>query len=196
MTATTLQNMIEQDHKYTLELVGKLQSEFDSNMKNKYKNSLVRHLSRALTAEEMVLYPIIDKVITNKKLQANKQVLLETLKEAHLKIKEDLVDMDSMVSIQVDFGKKLEQMMVLLNTVYTKEMDLMTELSNPALTDESGSNLIIDDSFGKEYLSAKESAPTRPHPKQPMSNPIVQAAACAVENPIDKLKDVQREFAD
>ena len=193
---STVLQVLTKDHEYTKELVEKIYSTPESDLKTKYKNSFVRHLSRSLVATEMVVYPIVYDILESTKFKEDRDEMITTLKDAHVKIKEDLHEIDQMVPIQADFGNKVDKMMELLTAVNKRERELVTELGDAAFSNKNGTNPLIDEKYASDYLSAKESAPTRPHSNQPLSNPLVQAAACACETPFDKIRDAQREFAD
>eukprot|EP00835_Amoeboradix_gromovi_P005884 NODE_606_length_6171_cov_0.294466.p2 type:complete len:201 gc:universal NODE_606_length_6171_cov_0.294466:4456-3854(-) len=188
--------VLRADHVYSTNLSESLTNSTETSEKNKFKNSLVRHLSRSLVAEEMVVYPIMKDLLSNAPMKKDVRDALNTLQEAHTQIKSDLCNLDSMVPIQPDFSRTLAQMMELLNTVDSREEELIKEMSDVSYCTGNGVNPLNDPSYADDYLTAKESAPTRPHPSEKQANPLIQAAECACTAPIDKLRDYSREFAD
>ncbi|KNE57355.1 hypothetical protein AMAG_18042 [Allomyces macrogynus ATCC 38327] len=49
--------------------------------------------------------------------------------------------------------------------------------------------------LGQRFLGAKRMAPTHPHPAAP-DKPVTEAIVGAMTTPLDKLRDVPREFAE
>lgn len=196
---TPLLKQVAEDHEYATELSQKISTVVETKERMKYKNSLVRNLSRYLVGMEMVVYPVLNELMDNSPLipaGKNATEVFEVLKAAHIKIKEELYDVDQMVAIQADFPAKLDKLMELVDSVFNRESDLISQFSDAAFKNKQGTNPLLDQKFTSDYLAAKESATTRPHSYQPLSNPLILAAACACETPFDKMKDSQREFAD
>ncbi|TPX32843.1 hypothetical protein SmJEL517_g04149 [Synchytrium microbalum] len=149
----------------------------DTENRQRHINSIVRSLSVHSLAEEMIIYPAMEKHILG-----GKTIAIQ-LRQEHLDLKKDLQVVDSLPLSDANLEP-------LLSKIMKDKLEESTEF--PALRREI--SLIQAIELGREFMKAKSKAPTRPHPKAPDASGIMGKATSMAAGPIDKMRDGSRDF--
>jgi hemerythrin superfamily protein len=167
--------LVEDDHRS----VERLFSMFESGDGDRRATAeqLVRELSVHATAEEQVVYPELSKHV------ADGAILADEARAEHQRMKELLVEID-----RGDDDGRLRELVTELKRevqhhVREEEGDLLPRLRaavGPARFRE----------LGEWFQSAKDKAPTRPHPHAPSTRPgnVVAGAAARL---VDRVRDAR-----
>ncbi|CCG02968.1 alpha/beta hydrolase fold domain-containing protein [Blastococcus saxobsidens] len=147
-------------------------------------DQVVAELSMHAFAEETVLYPIWPEIgMTDEHDDAEHE---------HQEIKELLVTLGRTEPEETEFEETLSKLIGLVrHHVEDEESDELPEFRSKAGAERMAQ-------LGKEFLTAKRRAPTRPHPNAP-SEGLAEKVAGAVAKPLDMARDVasgkQKELA-
>jgi hemerythrin superfamily protein len=178
MDAITL---LKQDHK-TVEGLFKKFEKTGANAhvaQRDLAEKIIRELSVHAAIEEQVFYPAIREAVPDVE-----DTVLESLEEHHI-VKWVTSELDSM---QPDHERFRAKMTVLIENVRHHVEEEEHELF-PEVRKAMGRKALAE--LGQAMEEAKETAPTRPHPKAPDAPPgnVVAGAAAAI---VDKVRDAAR----
>jgi hemerythrin superfamily protein len=175
--------LLEQDHRTVERLYEEYQSATDVDRKQQIVHTITRELSVHAEIEEMHLYPLAASLVEGG------EDLTEHSKSEHQEVKETLDQIDSMSVGDEGFDEKLAEMMAdVTHHVAEEESELFPKLRG-AIDDERVMEL------GRTLATAKETAPTRPHPGAPNSSVGSKLLGPGTAL-VDKARDVVRDFAD
>jgi hypothetical protein len=145
----------------------------------KWKNLYVNEIARHLVAEELVLYPKLEILLSKEEADLRRQ--------EHTKIKEELCKLDDIDIEDVHFSSQMDIVMHIFNQhCIPEEQDLQVfrEKITPDKLEE----------MGKEFASQKTSVTTRPHPGASDKGSTLERVAVNVASPYDRLRDKMRSF--
>jgi len=180
-------DLIEQildDHKEIRAFCTKIQEERDNPKEAiKWFHQLTWEVARHSVAEELVLYPMMEK-----ELGINGKEMADSSRADHQRTKDDLQYLEGASTLE-DMGmherfyKMAEELLVHLDK---EERDDIASLQKVASRD----SLLH---AGKDFKRTKHFAPTRPHPENSMK-PLFETPYSLMVAPIDKLRDMFRSF--
>jgi hemerythrin superfamily protein len=144
--------------------------------------TIIRELSIHAAIEEQVLYPAMRTALPD-----GDRLVQEALQE-HKEAKEALADLDRKGPEDADFDSTVDSLIEdVRHHVEEEEGELLPKLES-ALPQERLEEL------GRKLETAKEGAPTRPHPHAP-DEPPANIAAGMVAGVVDRTRDAVREGA-
>ncbi|XP_055332480.1 uncharacterized protein LOC129584353 isoform X2 [Paramacrobiotus metropolitanus] len=151
---------------------------------DKWFNQLIWSIAKHSAAEELIVYPMLDK------LGGRGKALAEKSRQDHQKTKEVLCELDGK-KVTPDVRKKIEQMMSeLLEHIGMEEgKDGDLEVIRQGIAPDE----LMD--AGKQYERTRMFVPTHPHPNAPDKPPFENVAGL-LALPMDKLRDLFRSFPD
>ena len=179
MTATQGDDVVDiltTDHREVLELVQRIPSVEDANVRRDMADTVIAEVMRHSVAEEMYVYPVM---------------------------RDQLPDGEEEVKHDVDEHQKLEEVMKKLENIDANDahfFDVVTELKNllahhasdeendqfPQLRATIPEDQLVE--IGRKVEAAKKAAPTRPHPSAPHSELFHKALGPSV-GLVDRLRD-------
>ncbi|CAG8572631.1 12779_t:CDS:2 [Acaulospora colombiana] len=133
--------------------------------------------------EEVVFYPLLEK-----HLPSGKEVADHSRKE-HLQVKEDLVKLDKMNVTDEGYNELVEKTMKELQSHIKEEETSIF----PKFKEAVAANVLNE--AGEKFVSTRKMAPTHPHPGAP-DKPPAETAAGMTALPLDKARDLTRDFVD
>ncbi|MEC9483773.1 MAG: hemerythrin domain-containing protein [Halomonas sp.] len=175
-TKTDVVDILITDHREMTDLLGQAMNTPDASQRRDLVDTVIAEVMRHAVAEEMYVYPVMEKHLPNGKEEADHD------REEH----------DEIVQVM----KKLED----ADASEPKFMDLMQELDKqlrhhaddeesdqfPSLRKHLTQNQLVD--MGDKVQTAKKLAPTRPHPSAPHSELFHKSVGPGV-GMVDRLRD-------
>ena len=161
------------------------QSTSNTQQKQQIAHTIIKELSIHSACEEEIFYPALKKSVAN-----GEELYNRSLKE-HQELKETLFKLDNMslADDQSLFHSTLQEAIKeTLEHVQEEETEILP-LFQSAVTPTYLNQL------GEQFLSTKNSVPTRPHPAAPASYPL-NVPVNHMTAPIDKIRDAAREALD
>jgi len=185
--STTVQkkNLIEEaikDHRVIKDLWKRFEKEKNNNERQKIANTIIREASIHSAAEEIIVYPLLEKYFTSGEDVANHS------RSEHLQLKKDLHQLDSMKVTDPEYDQLFTKAMKEFERHASEEEGD----SFPQLRKAIGSEEQLD-KLGVEFEKTRPKVPTRPHPSAPDQPPFETIAGMATA-PLDKGRDMAREF--
>ena len=179
MDAITL---LKQDHKTVEGLFKRFEKAGDRAFKTKREvvDKIVEELAVHASIEEQLFYPAVRKAV-----EETEDLVLESLEEHHI-VKWVLSELDGMDPEAERFEAKVTVLMEnVRHHVEEEEDDLF-----PKVRDAIGRKALAE--LGEQMAKAKETAPTRPHPRSPDTPPgnVVTGAAAGM---IDRARDAGKK---
>ncbi|KND00129.1 uncharacterized protein SPPG_04471 [Spizellomyces punctatus DAOM BR117] len=148
----------------------------------KWVNQLFWEIARHSIAEELIVYPALEKHVTNGKAIADKD------RQEHQQVKNDIYELQKKTAGKdADFDALLAKMMrELRQHIQEEETEDLPKLRS-ALQNEEGTKL------GREFQMTKKFVPTRSHPSAP-DKPPFETVVGLLTAPLDKLRDMFSKF--
>jgi len=174
-------DVIVRDHNYFRELYRQFKATVDVEERQRLANEIVRATSIHDGIELSVLYDAIDKHLPQGKAVA------DHLRQEHQSLRQKLYELDGKSVADPQFEAKLDALFVEL------EHHMQDEERNelPQLRAVMGEAAFID--LGDKLDKSRPLVPTRPHPSAPL-NPLGATAAGLAMAPIDRIRDIARDF--
>jgi len=185
-TPRAIDTIIQNDHESFRNLYDRFMSSSAVSERQALANEFIREVATHSIAEELVLYPRLQKMWMAAQEDAAK---VDQFREEHLEVKKALYDLDHMSVQHADYEPKLKHVMNSLNHHISEEEEDALRALRSRLTEDDLAAL------GDEFLHEKNMAPTRPHPSAP-DHPPLETLAGLASAPMDKLRDLGRKFAD
>ncbi|QKX54336.1 uncharacterized protein TRUGW13939_01422 [Talaromyces rugulosus] len=175
-----ISDVIKQDHK---EIIACYHRIVDANYHDeiiRFQNLFIWELARNVAAEELVVYPAIEKAVRGGLMVAEKD------RQAHQRIKAQLKTFQHTQPSNPQFIPIIKALMVDVSRYIDDEetndlMKLEESLS------EKDSNALAN-----SFVRTKAFVPSRSHPITP-SKPPLETAFCLVTAPIDQVADMFRK---
>jgi len=172
---------IIEDHKELKSYYDKIMNSSDPKVQTEFQNQFVWELARHSIAEEIVVYPAMEKHVPNGKDMAEKD------RQEHRAVKEKLYEFQGMKPDQPEFKPTLKSLMDDLSQhIKEEEQDDLPALEK-ALADADS------ESLASSFERTKMFVPTRSHPSAP-DRPPFETAMGMLAAPMDKLMDMFRKF--
>ncbi|KAK5988944.1 putative hemerythrin-like protein [Cladobotryum mycophilum] len=179
---------ITKDHRELEEYYNRIIDSKDADEQKRYQNQFVWELARHSIAEEIVVYPAIEKSVTDGVTIANKdRTEHQKGKGAQSQIKEQLYDFQSMSPEQPEFLPTITRLWDDLSQ-HIKEEE---EEDLPRL--EKALDLEESERLAKSFQRTKHFVPTHSHPSAP-DKPPFETVVGMMTAPIDKLMDMFKKF--
>ena len=159
MNALTL---LKQDHQNVEALFRRFEQagEDDHQEKQRVASKVIEQLSTHAAVEELVLYPAV-----RRELPEETPLVLEALEEHHL-VKLSLAELDRLRPQDERFTAKMTVLIESVRHHVEEEEEELFPKIREALSVQQLEEL------GEAMEKAKETAPTRPHPRQPDQPPL------------------------
>ncbi|OAX79791.1 hypothetical protein ACJ72_05885 [Emergomyces africanus] len=150
-------------------------------IKTRFQNHFVWELARHSVAEELLLYPALEKHLADGKERVEKD------RKRHQKTKEQIMEFQSMKPTDADFEPTINSLMDSLSThMEDEEEDNLPALEKVISNEDS-------EELSKSFKRTKMFVPTRLHPAAP-NHPAFENVIGFMMAPIDKLGDMFRRL--
>ncbi|KAI5809213.1 hypothetical protein BZA77DRAFT_288571 [Pyronema omphalodes] len=180
---SSLTDTIKHDHRELETYSSNILNAKDNDTKVRWQNQFVWELCRHAIAEELVVYPAIDKYVPNGTEVADKD------RASHQKVKVLLEQFQAMDPSDAQFEPTLKAIMADL-TEHIKDEELH---DLPQLEKALANNNAESADLAKSFERTKMFTPTRSHPAAPNKPPFETVAGLMVA-PMDKLRDMFSKF--
>jgi len=178
-TQGSISKRIISDHRAFFNLYDQYKTESNPEMRDRIANTIIREVAIHSTAEEVVVYPVIEKNFENGRDHAQR------LRAEHQDVKNDLYNFDS----TKDPGLLSKIMSELRKHIEYEEGQEIPMLMSKLSTSE-------DQSLVTQWDKTRTTVPTRPHPSAPDKGGLTKAAAGMASKPLDLLMDTTRQYVD
>ncbi|RHZ56839.1 hypothetical protein Glove_396g84 [Diversispora epigaea] len=171
------------DQSIILKLKERFENTNDEGERQKIHNTIVREMSIHIYCKEVNLYPLFEKHLPDGKS------ICEKCRQGNLEIKKELAKLDGMKVSDDGYITLFHKIMDLFKSQVDESQGKVFPKFKEAITPD-----IIKEE-GAKYVSSRSLAPTHPHPDAP-SKPMKETVAAIVTAPVDKARDIPREFVD
>jgi hemerythrin-like domain-containing protein len=180
MTETTGQqdvvDILTTDHREALELIQQIKSTASGEERREKTDIVIAELVRHSVAEEMYVYPVIQKEFSNGK------DVVEHDTEEHKELEREMSTLEDLKGDADGFLEAIDKLETTLrHHVEHEESEQFPELRSRI----SGDQLV---KMGEQVEKAKKLAPTRPHPNAP-NNQFFHKLAGPGVGMIDRMRD-------
>ncbi|KAI8962393.1 HHE domain protein [Daldinia sp. FL1419] len=176
-----LLNTIKHDHRELEAYYPHIVDNKSADERTRYRNLFVWELARHSVAEELIIYPEIEKHSKNGRDIASKD------RKQHQNIKERLYRLQNLKAEDPDFESTFQDLFSDLQQ-HVKEEE---EHDLPELEANLDKDRLLQ--LGKSFERTKSLVPTRSHPLSPTTPPF-ETAIALLSAPIDKVADIFRKF--
>ncbi|KAA0013859.1 hemerythrin domain-containing protein [Billgrantia pellis] len=175
-TVADVVDILTIDHRQMEELLGRIQHTPEPDQRRELADTLIAEVMRHAVAEEMHVYPVIEKYVPNgtDDVQHDKQEHDEIVQ-----VMKQLEDADTSDPTFMDHVRKLDGL--LRHHASDEEGEQF-----PKLRSHIPGEQLVD--MGRKVETAKQLAPTRPHPSAPHSELFHKTVGPGV-GMIDRLRD-------
>ncbi|KAF2139227.1 uncharacterized protein K452DRAFT_275344 [Aplosporella prunicola CBS 121167] len=178
---TRISESIKQDHRELENAYNKIKSATTADEKTRWQNQFTWELARHSIGEELVVYPAMEKYLTEGKTMAEKD------RGQHQTVKEQLYKFQGLKADDKEF-------MPTLQSLWTELSEHIKDEENhdlPAL--EKKLQEIDSEDLTTSFERTKMFTPTRSHPSAP-DKPPYETVVGLMSAPIDRLADLFRKF--
>ncbi|KAJ6187019.1 hypothetical protein N7519_001927 [Penicillium mononematosum] len=174
---------IKKDHREIESYYGKIITSKDPDEQTRFQNMFIWALARHSIGEELVLYPLFEKTLSDGVQMANKD------RDQHMQVKKQLKAFQNMTPSDTQFVPTIRELMEHLSEhIKEEESDDLPRLE-AALTQEDSEDC------SKTFGRTKMFVPSRSHPSAP-DKPPYETAIGLLTAPIDHLADLFRKWPD
>ncbi|KAI0831550.1 HHE domain protein [Hypoxylon sp. FL0890] len=174
---------IQQDHDELEDYYNRIINSKDHDEQRRFQNAFVWELARHSIAEELVVYPTLEKVVSDGAQRADQD------RAEHQKVKERLYEFQNMKPGDQNFIPTLEVLFKdLKQHIKHEEEDDLVKL-------EEALGLTQSKELCQKFEKTKYFTPTRSHPSAP-NKPPFETVVGLMTAPIDKLRDLFAKFPD
>lgn len=178
---TGIIDTIKQDHRHIEEYYDNVVNATDDDTRTRWANQFTWEVARHSIAEELVVYPAIEKHLPDGKQRADKD------RAEHQVVKNKLNDFQKMKANHPDLIPTIQSMMAdLKQHMNEEEQDDLVALE-AALPQEDSMKM------AKSFERTKMFVPSRSHPMAP-NKPPFETVVGLLTAPIDHIMDVFRKF--
>lgn len=184
MSKQNLLELILDDHKEIRAFCKQVQSTEPSEA-IKWMHQLTWEVARHSVAEELILYPLMEK-----ELGAKGKQMADDSREDHQRIKEDLQFLESATTLEDPqyMSRYVKMADELLEHLDKEEREDIAHVRQNVSEEELMKS-------AKDFKRTKHFVPTRPHPEM-SQNPLFETPYSLIVTPLDKLRDMFRSFPD
>ncbi|KAJ5545091.1 hypothetical protein N7535_006522 [Penicillium sp. DV-2018c] len=178
-----ISEVIKTDHREIESYYDKIINSTNQDEQTRYQNLFTWELARHSIGEELVVYPVFEKLLTGGVEMANKD------RKEHLKVKEQLKAFQNMKPSDTEFIPAIKELMTTLSQhIKEEENDDLPKLE-AALSQEDS------EGYAKSFGRTKMFVPSRSHPSAP-DKPPFETVVGLLTAPIDHLSDLFRKWPD
>ncbi|KAF9167786.1 hypothetical protein DFQ27_002280 [Actinomortierella ambigua] len=174
-------DFIIKDHRELEEYYHNILNSKTDDEKTRWQNQFTWELARHSVGEEIVVYPVMEKVLSDGKALTDKD------RKEHQVVKEELFKFQKMEASDPEFEPTLRELWSNLIQHMREEEEIDLVKLEHALSAEESADL------GKSFHRTKKFVPTRSHPSAP-DQPPFETVVGLLTAPIDKLRDVFTRF--
>jgi len=181
--STRVSDRIKHDHRELETYYKKIKTATTSDEKVRWQNQFVWELARHSIAEEIVVYPAMEKYLPDGVKMAEKD------RAEHQIVKDKLYTFQKLYAADPEFMPTIDSLwQSLAQHIAEEERDDLPSLEK-AIDESESSNLATS------FARTKHFVPTQSHPSAP-NRPPYETAAGLLATPIDKLMDLFKRFPD
>lgn len=169
-------DILTTDHKEMMELADQIKHSSDLDRRRDTADTLIAEVMRHAVAEEMYVYPVIEKYVPN----GTEEV--EHDKQEHDEIVQVMKQLEDCNAADPLFMERTEKLQGLLS----HHADDEESQQFPKMRKHISGEQLIE--LGKKVENAKKLAPTRPHPSAPHSELFHKSVGAGI-GMIDRLRD-------
>ncbi|KAI1437582.1 hypothetical protein GGR50DRAFT_47605 [Xylaria sp. CBS 124048] len=172
-----ISNAIQEDHNQLRDYYNRVITSKNADEQERYGNALVWELARHSIAEELVVYPAIERELEDGRLIADKD------RDQHQVIKEKLYEFQKLTPADPGYLPTLKELFDDLKVHFKEEEehDLVELEKKLSLTETK--------ELSSKFERTKMLTPTRSHPSAPNKPPFLTVVGLMTA-PIDKLRDL------
>jgi len=175
-------DLIVHDHSELSDYYKQIKNAEDEETKVKWQNQFTWELARHSIAEELVVYPAMEKYLGDKGKE-----MAEKDRQEHRGVKEALYEFQNLSPSDASFMPTLEKLYKDLDEhIREEEKDDLPALEKALPDGES-------ERIAASFQRTKYFIPTRSHPSAP-DRPPFETVAGLLAAPLDKLGDIFRKF--
>ncbi|KAJ5170440.1 uncharacterized protein N7500_003223 [Penicillium coprophilum] len=176
-----ISDTIKKDHRDIESYFGTIISSTDQDEQTRFQNLFTWELARHSIGEELIVYPLFEKMLPNGVQMANKD------REEHLEVKKQLKAFQNMTPSDIRFVPAIRELMENLSRhIKEEELNDLPKLEEALSQDES-------EDCAKTFSRTKMFVPSRSHPSAP-DKPPYETAVGLLTAPIDHLADLFRKW--
>ncbi|KAG0158822.1 hypothetical protein PDIDSM_6342 [Penicillium digitatum] len=174
---------IKKNHREIESYYGKLITSQNEDEQTRFQNLFTWELARHSIGEELIVYPLFEKLLSEGVAMANKD------RDQNLKVKKQLKAFQKMTPSDAQFVPTVRELMEnLTEHIKEEENDDLPKLEQ-ALTQEDS------EEYSKSFGRTKMFVPSRAHPSAP-DKPPYETVVGLLTAPIDHLADLFRKWPD
>ncbi|RYP08143.1 hypothetical protein DL765_008900 [Monosporascus sp. GIB2] len=174
---------IQEDHQQLEYYYNKIVNSKDQDEQKRYQNAFVWELARHSIAEELVVYPVLERDVSDGSGRAQKD------REQHQEVKEKLYEFQKLSPSDSDFISTIKSLWQILSQhIKEEEREDLVKLEEALSTSQSKE-------LSRAFEKTKSFTPTRSHPSSP-DKPPFETVVGLMTAPIDKLRDLFHKFPD
>ncbi|KAL7629645.1 hypothetical protein AAE478_001167 [Parahypoxylon ruwenzoriense] len=174
---------IQQDHDELEDYYNRIVSSQNRDEQRRFQNAFVWELARLTVAQELVVYPTLEKAVSDGAQRASRD------RAQHQKIKEQLHTFQKLKPGDSEFMPTLERLHEDL------KQHIKEEQENDLVKLEEALGLTRSKELCQKFERTKWFTPTRSHPSAP-DQPPFETVAALITAPIDRLRDLFAKFPD
>ncbi|KAJ5146158.1 uncharacterized protein N7515_000722 [Penicillium bovifimosum] len=160
--APRISEVIKTDHREIESYYDKIINSSNQDEQTRFQNLFTWELARHSIGEELVVYPVFEKLLSGGVEMANKD------RKEHLRVKEQLKAFQNMKPSDTEFIPTIKELMVTLSQhIKEEENDDLPKLE-AALSQEDS------EGYAKSFGRTKMFVPSRSHPSAPDKPPLRQ----------------------
>ncbi|CAG7954291.1 unnamed protein product [Penicillium nalgiovense] len=179
--APTISDAIKKDHREIESYYDNIIKASDETEQTKWQNQFTWELARHSIGEELVVYPALEKYVSNGVELANKD------RQEHQSVKEQLKKFQNMKPSDSEFIPTIKALMEDLSQhIKEEETDDLPKLEDVLPQEES-------EKYSTSFGRTKMFVPSRSHPSAP-DKPPYETAVGLLAAPIDHLSDLFRKW--
>ncbi|KAL4875405.1 hemerythrin HHE cation binding domain-containing protein, partial [Aspergillus karnatakaensis] len=176
-----ISDAIKEDHREIEDYYNKILSATTEKEKTQWQNQFTWELARHSLGEELVVYPIFEKVLPDGRAMADND------RKQHNSVKEQLKKFQNMKPSDPDFEPTIKALMTeLAQHIKEEEAEDLPKLEDAISAEESEK---LTKSFGRTKIFV----PSRSHPSAP-DKPPFETAVGLMTAPLDHLADMFRTW--
>ncbi|KAJ5322320.1 hypothetical protein N7452_010609 [Penicillium brevicompactum] len=178
--APGISDAIKKDHQDIKSYYDKIVNSSDRDEQKRFQNLFTWELARHSIGEELIVYPVFEKMLSDGVAMANKD------RKEHLKVKEQLKAFQNLRPSETQFIPTIKELMENLSEhIEEEETDDLPKLE-AALSQEDSQG------YAKTFGRTKMFVPSRSHPSAP-DKPPFETVVGLMTAPIDHLADLFRK---
>lgn len=183
---STISDVIIKDHRELESYYNEVINSDDVDHKTRFGNQFTWELARHSVAEELLIYPAMEKYIGGKEGHEH----AEKDRQQHHQVKELLKEFQNMKATDSGYVPKLKELWAILGQhIKEEEQDDLPALESALAKADKGTS----ESLAKNFGRTKMFVPSRSHPSAG-ENPLFEGPMGMLAAPLDHIADIFRKF--